>query len=246
MDALRDLLREIDRVMAITDRPVMWMIILAVLIGIGVAAWIWITRPQVLLGFSRGIDQLTSFVGKSVMWLILLAVLVSAGNAIVRKLAPQYASNAWLELQWYLFGAAFMGAAAYTLQQNEHIRIDIFYGTRSRRTQHWIDLFGHVFFTLPFVVIMSWLLVPYAWAAFQSGQGSGNASGLIVWPSRAILAAGFLLLILQVISEIIKKIAVMSGEMEDPHPFVSAHQAAELEGAELAATVSKLAAEEKR
>lgn len=196
---------------------------------------------QALLAISRGIDRVNEIIGKSVMWLILLAVLVSAGNAIIRKIAPQFASNAWLELQWYLFGAAFMGAAAYTLKQNEHIRIDIFYGTRSRRTQHWIDLFGHVFFALPFVVLMTWMLVPYAWQAYQSGQGSGNASGLIIWPSRAILAVGFLLLIFQVISEIIKKIAVMRGDMEDPHPFISAHEAAELEGAQLAETVAKLA-----
>jgi TRAP-type mannitol/chloroaromatic compound transport system permease small subunit len=246
MDALRDLARGIDRVMAFTDRPVMWIVILAVVTSVVIAVWIGSTRPQVLLGVARGIDQLTAVVGKSVMWLILLAVLVSAGNAIVRKFAPQYASNAWLELQWFLFGAAFMGAAAYTLQQNEHIRIDIFYGTRTRRTQHWIDLFGHVFFTLPFVILMTWMLVPYAWAAFQSGQGSGNASGLVVWPARAILAAGFILLILQIISEIIKKIMVMRGQLEDPHPFVSAHEAAELEGAQLAETVAKLAEGEKR
>lgn len=199
-----------------------------------------------LLSVARGIDRVTAFIGRSVMWLILLAVVVSAGNAIIRKIAPQFASNAWLELQWYLFGAAFMGAAAYTLQQNEHIRIDIFYGTRTRRTQHLIDLFGHVAFTLPFVVLMSWLLVPYAWDAFQSGQGSGNASGLIIWPARAVLAAGFLLLFIQVLSEIIKKIAVMTGDMEDPHPFISAHEAAELEGAQLAEAVAKLAEGDKR
>lgn len=199
-----------------------------------------------LLSVARGIDRMTAFIGRSVMWLILLAVVVSSGNAIIRKIAPQYASNSWLELQWYLFGAAFMGAAAYTLQQNEHIRIDIFYGTRTRRTQHMIDLFGHVFFTLPFVVLMSWLLIPYALDAFRSGQGSGNASGLIIWPARAILAAGFVLLIFQAVSEIIKKIAVMTGDMEDPHPFVSAHEAAELEGAQLAATVTKLAEGDKR
>ena len=199
-----------------------------------------------LLSVARGIDSLTAFIGRSVMWLILLAVIVSSGNAIIRKLAPQYASNSWLELQWYLFGAAFMGAAAYTLQQNEHIRIDIFYGTRTRRTQHLIDLFGHVFFTLPFVVLMSWLLIPYALDAYRTGQGSGNASGLVIWPARAILAAGFVLLVIQVISEIIKKIAVMTGDMKDPHPFISAHEAAELEGAQLAATVAKLAEGDKR
>lgn len=200
---------------------------------------------QALLVLSRGIDRVSAFIGKAVIWLILLAVLVSSGNAIVRK-TFNWSSNSLLELQWYLFGAAFMGAAAYTLQQNEHIRIDVFYGTRSRRTQHWIDLFGHVFFTLPFVVLMTWLLVPYALQAFRSGQISTNAGGLIIWPARAILAAGFALLIAQALSEIIKKIAVMRNLIEDPHPFVSAHEAAELEGALLAETVTKLAEEDKR
>lgn len=201
---------------------------------------------QGLLVIARGIDRVNEWIGKSAMWMTLLAVLVCVGNAVVRKLSPTHASNAWLELQWYLFGAAFMGAAAYAMQRNEHIRIDIFYGTRSRRTQHWIDLFGHVVFTLPFVALMSWMLVPYAWAAFQSGQGSGNASGLIVWPSRAILAVGFIMLIAQILSEIIKKIAVMQGLIEDPHPFISAHEAAELEGAQLAETISKLVEGDKR
>jgi TRAP-type mannitol/chloroaromatic compound transport system permease small subunit len=200
---------------------------------------------QALLVLARGIDRVTAFIGKSVMWLILLAVLVSSGNAIVRKMF-NWSSNSLLEMQWYLFGAAFMGAAAYTLQQNEHIRIDVFYGTRTRQTQHWIDLFGHVFFTLPFVVLMTWLLVPYALQAFRSGQISTNAGGLIIWPARAILALGFALLIAQAIAEIIKKIAVMRGLIEDPHPFISAHEAAELEGKQLAETVAKLAEGEKR
>jgi TRAP-type mannitol/chloroaromatic compound transport system permease small subunit len=200
---------------------------------------------QALLALSRFIDRVTAFVGRSVMWLILLAVLVSAGNAVVRKVF-NWSSNSLLEMQWYLFGAAFMGAAAYTLQQNEHIRIDIFYGTRSRKTQHWIDLFGHVFFTLPFVVLMTWYLVPYAWQSWQIGQISTNAGGLVIWPARLVLVIGFVLLVFQVISEIIKKSAIMQGLIEDPHPFVSAHEAAELEGAELAAAVSKLADQEKR
>ena len=188
---------------------------------------------QALLRLARGIDRVSGFVGRFVMWLIFIAVIVSAGNAIVRK-AANWSSNSLLELQWYLFGAAFMGAAAYTLQQNEHIRIDIFYGSRSRRTQHWIDLFGHVLFTLPFVVLMAWMLVPYAWQAFRIGQVSNNAGGLLIWPARAMLAAGFILLIAQVLSEIIKKIAVMRGLIEDPHPFIPAHEAAELEGEQLA------------
>jgi TRAP-type mannitol/chloroaromatic compound transport system permease small subunit len=196
---------------------------------------------QPLLALSRLIDRFTTAVGKAVMWLILASIIISAGNAVIRKIAPQYASNAWLEAQWYLFGAAFMGAAAYTLAQNEHIRIDIFYGTRSRRTQHWIDLFGHVFFLMPFVVLMTFMLVPYAQQAYRIGQVSTNAGGLIIWPARAILAAGFAMLILQGISEIIKKIAVMQGLIDDPHPFVSAHEAAEMEGAELAKTVALVA-----
>ncbi|MCV2868603.1 TRAP transporter small permease subunit [Defluviimonas sp. WL0002] len=185
------------------------------------------------LSLARGIDRLSEWIGKSVIWLILLAIAVSAANAIIRKVFSS-SSNAWLELQWYLYGAAFMLAAAYTLKENEHIRIDIFYGTRSRRAQHWIDLIGHLLFLTPFVVLMTWMTVPYAYQAWKIGQISTNAGGLIIWPARAILAAGFALLTLQAISEIIKKIAVMRGLIEDPHPFVSHQQAAEKEGAALA------------
>ncbi len=200
---------------------------------------------QPLLALSRLIDRITALVGKGVMWLIFVAILVSATNAIVRK-AINWSSNSLLELQWYLFGAAFMGAAAYTLQQNEHIRIDIFYGTRTRRTQHWIDLFGHVVFLLPFVVLMTWMMVPYAYGAWKIGQVSSSSGGLIIWPARALLAAGFVLLIFQALSEIIKKIAVMRGLIEDPHPFISAHEAAEKEGEELAREVARLAQEDRK
>ncbi len=197
---------------------------------------------QALLSIARAIDRFTEFVGKSVMWLILVAVLVSAINAIIRKLFNM-SSNAWLELQWYLYGAAFLLASANTLQQNEHIRIDIFYGTRSRKTQNWIDLFGHVFFLLPFVVLMTWMLVPYALQAIQSGQISTNAGGLIIWPARAILAAGFVLLVAQAFSEIIKKVAVIMGLIEDTHSFKSAHEAAELEGKAIAEALAAKARE---
>lgn len=193
---------------------------------------------QALLALSRGIDRVTELIGKSVMWLILLAVLVSAGNAIVRK-TLNYSSNAWLELQWYLFGAAFMLAAAYTLKQNEHIRVDIFYTSRSRATQHWIDLFGHVVFLLPFVLLMSWQLVPYALRAWTNGEVSTNAGGLVIWPARAVLAAGFLLLVVQALSEIIKKVAVILDVIPDPNPTMTAQEAAELEVAELAKDIQK-------
>ncbi|OBQ67582.1 TRAP transporter small permease subunit [Mesorhizobium erdmanii] len=185
------------------------------------------------LALSRGIDRLNEFIGKSVSWLILLAILVSAANAVIRKIFDT-SSNAWLELQWYLFGAAFMLAAAYTLKQNEHIRIDIVYGLFSRRVQHWIDLFGHVFFLMPFVTLMVIYFVPYVSLSFHSGEMSTNAGGLIVWPAKAILLVGFFLLALQGISEIIKKIAIMRGVMDDPNPFISVHEQAELEAKALA------------
>ncbi|MDW5313359.1 TRAP transporter small permease subunit [Rhizobium sp. PL01] len=175
-----------------------------------------------LLGISRLIDRITEIIGKSVSWLILVAVLVSAGNAIIRKIFNM-SSNAWLEAQWYLFGAAFMLAAAYTLSQNEHIRIDVVYGKFSRRTQHWIDLFGHVFFLMPFVLLMTYYLVPYVLMSVRSQEGSSSAGGLIVWPAKAILLFGFVLLALQGVSEIIKKVAIMNGQMDDPTPYVPTH-----------------------
>ena len=175
-----------------------------------------------LLGISRTIDAITEFIGKAVSWLILVAVLVSAGNAIIRKIF-NVSSNSWLEAQWYLFGAAFMFAAAYTLSQNEHIRIDIVYAMFSRRVQHWIDLLGHLLFLMPFVVLMVYYLVPYVLLSYRSGEVSSSAGGLIIWPAKGILLIGFVLLALQGVSEIIKKIAIMTGNMDDPAPYVPTH-----------------------
>lgn len=193
---------------------------------------------DVLLALSRLIDRINEAIGKSVAWLILIAIFVSAVNASVRKLFNT-SSNAWLELQWYLYGAAFMLAAAYTLKQNEHIRIDIVYGRWSRRTQHWIDLFGHVVFLMPFVLLMTWFFAPYALQSFRSQEVSTNAGGLIIWPAKTLLLIGFAQLSLQGVSEIIKKVAVMRGLIEDPHPFVSAHAAAEREGEALVSEIRK-------
>ncbi len=186
-----------------------------------------------LLGLARAIDRVNELIGRWISWAILAAILVSAGNAVIRK-AFNMSSNAWLELQWYLFGAAFMLAAAYTLKQNEHIRIDIVYGMFSRRRQHWIDLFGHIFFLMPFAALMVYYFIPWFLLSYRTGEGSSSAGGLIIWPAKLILLVGFILLFLQGISEIIKKIAIMRGEMEDPNPFVSAHEQAELEGKALA------------
>ena len=191
-----------------------------------------------LLALSRLIDALNEFIGKWVGWLILAAILVSAVNAVIRK-TFNMSSNAWLELQWYLFGAAFLLAAAYTLKQNEHIRIDIVYGAFSRRVQHWIDLLGHLFFLMPFVLLMVYYFVPYVSLSFRTGEMSTNAGGLILWPAKLMLLIGFSLLAIQGVSEIIKKIAVMRGDMPDPNPYISAHEAAELEGKSLAEEVQK-------
>ena len=191
-----------------------------------------------LLALSRLIDALNEFIGKWVGWLILAAILVSAVNAVIRK-TFNMSSNAWLELQWYLFGAAFLLAAAYTLKQNEHIRIDIVYGAFSRRVQHWIDLLGHLFFLMPFVLLMVYYFVPYVSLSFRTGEMSTNAGGLILWPAKLMLLVGFSLLAIQGVSEIIKKIAVMRGDMPDPNPYISAHEAAELEGKSLAEEVQK-------
>ena len=191
---------------------------------------------QGLLALSRGIDRVNEFIGKWVSWLILLAILVSAINAVIRKVFDM-SSNAWLELQWYLLGAAFTLAAAYTLKQNDHIRIDIVYGMWPRRVQHWIDLLGHLFFLMPFVVLMVFFFVPYVSLSYRSGEMSNNAGGLIIWPAKAILLIGFFMLALQGVSEIIKKIAIMRGAIDDPNPFVSAHEQAELEAKALAEEV---------
>lgn len=182
-----------------------------------------------LVALSRAVDRLNEIIGKSVAWLIFLSIFISAGNAVIRK-AFHISSNAWLELQWYLFGAAFLLAAAYTLKRNEHIRIDIVYGLFSRRVQHWIDLFGHVFFFMPFVLLMVYYFVPYTLTSIRSGDYSSSAGGLIIWPAKLMLLIAFVQLCIQGISEIIKKIAVMRGLIDDPNPFTSPHEQAEAEG----------------
>ena len=167
-----------------------------------------------LLRLSGVIDRLTELIGWQVRWLILAAVLVSAANAIIRKTFDT-SSNAWLELQGYLFGAVFMFAAAYVLQKNGHVRIDAVSSHFSKRTRDWIDLFGHVFFLLPFCILMVWLGIPYFWEALRNGEISNNAGGLIVWPIKFFILGGFVLLLAQAFSEIIKRWAVIKGLHHD-------------------------------
>lgn len=207
--------------------------ILAVMLIAALLTVLFDRKMRVLLGISKVIDRVNEFIGKAVSWLILVSILISAGNAVIRKMFNE-SSNAWLELQWYLFGAAFLLAAAYTLKQNEHIRVDLVYGHLSRRAQHWIDLLGHIVFLMPFALLMVFYLFPYAVLSFRSGEMSTNAGGLIIWPAKAMLLIGFFLLAWQGVSEIIKKIAVMLGNMDDPTPFISQHEQAKLEAEALA------------
>jgi TRAP-type mannitol/chloroaromatic compound transport system permease small subunit len=168
------------------------------------------------LKLSAGIDRLNTAIGKSVYWLILVAVLVSAVNAVVRK-AFDVSSNAWLELQWQLFGAVFMLCAAYTFLKNEHIRIDIVNGRLPKRVRDWIDLLGHFLFLMPFVLLMLIDGIPFAITSYLQNEQSGNAGGLPQWPPKFLIPFGFFLLFLQGVSEIIKRVAVMRGLIDDPH-----------------------------
>lgn len=167
-----------------------------------------------LLRFSAFVDRLNTVIGKAVSWLILAAVLVSAANAATRKLFS-LSSNAWLELQWYLFSAVFLLAAGYTLLRGEHVRVDILYTRLPRRAQLWIDLLGTLFFLLPFCAITIMLSWPVVVAKFTSGESSGNAGGLILWPVWALIPAGFLLLSLQGLSQLVKTVAILAGRLPD-------------------------------
>jgi TRAP-type mannitol/chloroaromatic compound transport system permease small subunit len=173
------------------------------------------TRLKFLLSLSRLIDAANDRVGRLVYWLILVAVLVSAGNAIVRY-ALNRSSNAWLEVQWYLFSAVFLFCAGYALLHNQHVRIDVISGHLSKRAQAWIDVVGTVLFLLPMAVTIMWLSWPVFVDAWRSNEISTNAGGLIVWPARLMLPVGFFLLVVQGISELIKRIAFLRGLVADP------------------------------
>jgi TRAP-type mannitol/chloroaromatic compound transport system permease small subunit len=187
---------------------------------------------QSLLGISRLIDALNERVGRLIYWLILAAVLVSAGNALVRY-SLNTSSNAWLEIQWYLFSAVFLFGAGYTLLHNQHVRIDIISGRMSKRSQTWIEILGTVFFLLPMAIAILWLSWPVFLDAYRLNEVSTNAGGLIVWPARLMVPAGFLLLVLQGFSELIKRIAFLRGLIPDPSekhegPSIEEELAAEL------------------
>jgi TRAP-type mannitol/chloroaromatic compound transport system permease small subunit len=170
---------------------------------------------KLCLGLSRAIDALNEQIGKLTYWLILAAVLISAGNAVVRY-AFNRSSNSWLEIQWYLFSFVFLFCAGYTLLHNQHVRIDILSGMLSAKGRAWIDILGTVFFLLPMAIAIMWLSWPVFVDAYQSNEVSTNAGGLMVWPGRLMLPVGFFLLVLQGLSELIKRVAFLLGMIPDP------------------------------
>jgi TRAP-type mannitol/chloroaromatic compound transport system permease small subunit len=168
-----------------------------------------------LLSLSKKIDAFSEWVGRWVAWLLLFAVLISAANAVVRK-AFNMSSNGFLEIQWYLFAATFLLASGYTLLRQEHVKIDVISGRFSKRTQIWIDIVGICVFLFPFVIVIIKLAMPLVINAFVTKEVSSNAGGLIRWPVFALLPAGLLLLGIQAVSELIKRIAFLQGLIPDP------------------------------
>jgi TRAP-type mannitol/chloroaromatic compound transport system permease small subunit len=170
---------------------------------------------KALLAFSRLVDWLNERLGRLVYWLILASVLVSSGNAVVRYVFAR-SSNGWLEIQWYLFSAVFLLGAGYTLQHNEHVRIDIIYSKLSPRTRASIDLLGGLFFLLPMAIIIMALAWPVFLDSWRLNECSTDAGGLVRWPVKLLIPVGFFLLVLQGLSEIIKRIAFLAGLIPDP------------------------------
>ena len=168
-----------------------------------------------LLKLSRAIDGLNEFIGRWLSWLVLAAVLISAANAIVRK-AFDMSSNAFLEIQWYLFAAVFLLAAGYTLLRQEHVKIDVILHRFTRRTQVIVEIFGMLAFLLPFALVVIYEVWPLVTRAYVSGEMSQNAGGLIRWPVFALVPVGFALLALQGVSELIKRVAFLRGLADDP------------------------------
>lgn len=170
---------------------------------------------HLLLKFSNAVDWLNRQIGKYAIWLILASTVISGVNALVRKIFNT-SSNAFLEVQWYLFAAAFLLAAGYTLLNNEHVKIDVIYSKFSRPKQIWIDIIGFAFFLTPVCLAVLWYSMPFFLKGYHSGEMSNNAGGLIRWPVYALMPIGFTLLMLQGWSELIKRFAFLQGLIEDP------------------------------
>ena len=192
-----------------------------------------------LLKLSRLIDLMNTWIGKLTMWLVLAAVLISAGNAIIRK-AFNIGSNAFLEIQWYLFAAVFMLGVGYVMLKNAHVRIDFISGKLSKRTNAIIDAIGIVVFTIPLSIIMIDLGWPLFMRAYTSGEMSQNAGGLIRWPVMGLVPLGFAILLLQSVSELIKRIGFLTGHLAEPFPLEDGKTDEERMAEELAAQAEQL------
>ena len=166
-----------------------------------------------LLAFADAVDRLTEAIGQALKWLVLAARLISAGNALFRYTFHN-SPNAWLEIQWYLFGAMFLLAAGYALKHEEHVRVDVVFSRLNPRQQAWVDVFGTILFLMPAAILIGWMSIPSVVNSFRIGEMSSDAGGLLRWPMKATIPLGFGLLALQGIAEIIKKLAVATGVRE--------------------------------
>lgn len=191
-----------------------------------------------LLKLSRLIDSINEWIGKFIMWLVLAAVLISAGNAIVRK-AFNIGSNATLEIQWYLFSGVFMLGVGYVMLKNAHVRIDFISSKLSKRTNAVIDALGIVIFTIPLSIIMIKLGWPLFEQAWRTGEMSQNAGGLIRWPALGLVPLGFTILVAQASSELIKRVAFLTGHLAEPFSVEAGKSDEELLAEELAAAAEK-------
>lgn len=183
---------------------------------------------KALLAFSRFIDRVNTRIGMVLAWAILIAVLVSTANAIIRKVFST-SSNSWLELQWVLFGVVFLLCAPWTLLSNEHIRIDIVNSMFPKGLRNWIDVIGHTFFLIPMAALIVYLSWPFFWLSFLQNEQSTNAGGLPVYPSKLLIPLGFALLLVQGFSELIKRIAIIKGDLQDTVSGGGHHAAVEAE-----------------
>jgi TRAP-type mannitol/chloroaromatic compound transport system permease small subunit len=168
-----------------------------------------------LLAFSAAIDRLSRAFGWLAEWLVLAACAIAAGNAVIRY-SFSISSNAWLEMQWYLFAGVVMLGASWTLLRNQHVRVDLLYGGMARRARLWVDVFGLAVFLLPGMALLAWMTWPFFLDSFWRGEGSPSPGGLLRWPVKILLPVGFALMVLQGISELIKRIAILRGDVADP------------------------------
>lgn len=194
---------------------------------------------QPLLALSRAIDAINTRIGRAVFWLVLVVTLVSAGNAVIRY-ALDMSSNAFLELQWYLFSAIFLFCAPYTMLKNEMVRIDVVHSRLPRAAQDWIEIVGICIFLLPVSLGVLYLSWPWFVQAYVRGEMSSNAGGLLIWPARLLVPVGFFLLSLQGISQLIKQIAWMRGQGPNPNEKVQAKSAEQ----ELAEEIARMRGED--